>query len=121
MKLPIAPIQIVSKPNKGHVVIFFRRHNHITEIPLKVEFAENENFQQRFLKKFSTAEEQKPKIKPQLRQIDSEGHAKYGNSTPSMKRDILKTKQVTTSAEIDYSTHCSRRQGKVDKIALLRP
>ena len=45
-----------------------------------------------FLKIFSTAEEQKSKFKPQLRQIDSEGHAKYGCSTPNMKRDILKYK-----------------------------
>ena len=49
-------------------------------------------FNKDFLKNFSTVEAQKPKIKPQLRQIDSEGRAKYGNSTPSMKRDILKDK-----------------------------
>ena len=42
-----------------------------------------------FLKNFSTAEEQKPKFEPQFRQ-NSEGHAKYGCSTPSMKRDVLK-------------------------------
>ena len=42
-------------------------------------------FNKGFLKNnFSMAEEQKPKIKPQLRQIDSEGHAKY---SPSIKRD----------------------------------
>ena len=46
-------------------------------------------FNKDFLKNFSTAKEQKPKIKLQLKQIDSEGHAKYGCSTPDMKRDIL--------------------------------
>ena len=59
-------------------------------------------FHKGFLKNFSTAEEQKPNIKPQLRQIDTEGHARYGNSTPSMQRDIFK-KLVTSSGEIDYS------------------
>ena len=49
-------------------------------------------FNKDFLKNFLTAEEQKPKFKPQLRQIDSEGHAKYGCSTPNMKRDIWKNK-----------------------------
>ena len=49
-------------------------------------------FNKGFLKNFSTAEEQNPKFKPQLRQIDSEEHAKYGCSTPNMKRDILKNK-----------------------------
>ena len=47
-------------------------------------------FTKDFLKNFSTAEEQEPQIKPQLRQIDSEGHEKYGYSTPRMKQDILK-------------------------------
>ena len=47
-------------------------------------------FNNGFLKNFSTAEEQKPKFKPRLRQIDSERHAKWGCSTPNMKRDILK-------------------------------
>ena len=47
-------------------------------------------FNKGFLKNFSTAEEQKPKLKSQLRQIDSEWHAKYGCSTPNMKRDIFK-------------------------------
>ena len=49
-------------------------------------------FNKDFLKNFLTVEEQKPKLKPQLRQIDLEGHAKYGHSTPDMKRDILKNK-----------------------------
>ena len=49
-------------------------------------------FNKDFLKNFLTAEEQKPKVKPQLGQIDSEGHAKYGCSTPNMKLDILKNK-----------------------------
>ena len=47
-------------------------------------------FNKGFLKNFLTAEEQKPKFKPPLGQIDSEGHAKYGCSTSNMKRDILK-------------------------------
>ena len=47
-------------------------------------------FNKGFLKNFSTAEEEEPKFKPKLRQIDSEGHAKYGRSTPNMKRVILK-------------------------------
>ena len=47
-------------------------------------------FNKDFLKNFLTAEEQKPKLKPKLGQIDSEGHAKYGCSTPHVKRDILK-------------------------------
>ena len=43
-------------------------------------------FNKGFVKNFSTVEEQKPKIKPpQLRQVDSEGHAKYGNSALSTK------------------------------------
>ena len=42
------------------------------------------------LKIFSTAEEQKLKFQPYLRQIDSEWHAKYGYSTPNMKRDTFK-------------------------------
>ena len=49
-------------------------------------------FNKDFLKNFLTAEEQKPKLKPKLGQIDSEGHAKYGCSTPHRKRDILKNK-----------------------------
>ena len=49
-------------------------------------------FNKDFLKNFLTAKEQKPKLKPKLGQIDSEGHAKYGRSTPHMKRDILKNK-----------------------------
>ena len=49
-------------------------------------------FNKNFLKNFLTAEAQKPKLKPQLGQIDSEGNAKYGCSTPYMKRDILKNK-----------------------------
>ena len=49
-------------------------------------------FNKYFLKNSLTAEEQKPKLKPQLGQIDSERHAKYGCSTPNMKRDILKNK-----------------------------
>ena len=49
-------------------------------------------FNKDFLKNFLTAEEQKPKLKPQLGQIDLKGHAKYGCSTPNMKRDILKNK-----------------------------
>ena len=49
-------------------------------------------FNKDFLKKFLTPEEQKPKFKPQLGQIDSGGHAKYGCSTPNMKLDILKNK-----------------------------
>ena len=48
-------------------------------------------FNKDFLKNFLTAEEQKPKLKPQLGQIDS-GHAKYGCSTPNMKRDNFKNK-----------------------------
>ena len=74
------------------ILSHFLRHNHITEILLKVEFTENANFNKDFLKKFLTAEEQKPKLKPQLGKIDSEGHAKYGCSTPNMKRDIFKNK-----------------------------
>ena len=46
-------------------------------------------FNKGFLKNFSTAEEQKPKFNPQLRQIDWEGHATYGCSTPTMKWDIF--------------------------------
>ena len=49
-------------------------------------------FNKDFLKNFLTAEEQKPKFKPQLGQIDSEGHAKHACFTPNMKRDILKNK-----------------------------
>ena len=48
-------------------------------------------FNKNFLKNFLTAEAQKPKL-PQLRHIDSEGHAKYDCSTPNMKRDIFKNK-----------------------------
>ena len=48
-------------------------------------------FNKDFLKNFLTAEEQKPKLKPQLGKIDSEGHAKYDCcSTLNMKQDILK-------------------------------
>ena len=47
-------------------------------------------FNKDFLKNFLSAEEQRPKFKPFLGQIDSEGHAKYGCSTPNMKQDILK-------------------------------
>ena len=73
-------------------------------------------FNKGFLKNFSTAKEQKLKIKPQLRQIDSEGLTKYGNSTPSMKRDIFK-KKVTTSCKIDYNSKfhalkCARLPGR---------
>ena len=49
-------------------------------------------FNKDFLENFLTAEEQKPKLKSQLGQIDSEGHAKYGCSAPNMKRDIFKNK-----------------------------
>ena len=44
IKFSIAPIQIVFKRNSGHFVVFFLLHNHITEIPLKVEFTENAIF-----------------------------------------------------------------------------
>ena len=43
LKFSIAPIQIVFKLSNGHFVAFLR-HNHITEILLKVEFTENANF-----------------------------------------------------------------------------
>ena len=45
-------------------------------------------FKRDFLKNFLTGEEQKPKLKPLLGLIESEGHAKYGCSTSNMKRDI---------------------------------
>ena len=51
-----------------------------------------QSFNEDFLKNFLTAEEQKSKLKPQLGQIDSEGHAKYGCSARNMKRDIFKNK-----------------------------
>ena len=50
-------------------------------------------FNKDFLKNLLTAEgKKKPKLKPKLGQIDSEGHAKYCCSTPHMKRDIFKNK-----------------------------
>ena len=43
MKFSTAQIQIVFKRNNAHVVPFLG-HNHITAIPLKVEFSENAYF-----------------------------------------------------------------------------
>ena len=43
MKLSIALIKIVFKRNNRHFVAFLR-HNHITDILLRVEFTENANF-----------------------------------------------------------------------------
>ena len=85
IKFPIPPIQIVF--NNGHFVVFFDFIIILLKFFLKLSSQKMQIFSKGFLKNVSTAEEQKPKIE---RQIDLEGHAKYDNPTPSMKRDIFK-------------------------------
>ena len=92
MKLSIAPIQIVFKRNNRHFVAYSDVIITLLKFSSKSSSQKMQIFNKDFLKNFLTAEEQKPKLKPQLGQIDSEGHAKYGYSTPNVKRDILKNK-----------------------------
>ena len=65
-----------------------KNHDSLIVNTLKVHLTTTAFFNKDFLKNFKTAEVKNTKLKPILRQIDSESYAKYGVSASIMNRVI---------------------------------
>ena len=60
-------------------------------------------FNKYLLKSFETAEAKNTKFKPKLRQIGSEGHAKYGYAAPNMNQEIFKNNWLSIKSIPSFS------------------